>query len=208
VDPASAVLSALALGFAAAALWSAHRATLVTGVRRRLAWIGRALALVGAAVAVWFPAELYGELGAVVRSGSDDVAWLPRAIWYSLATTPLAVAPALVALRSVRAGALLFGAAMAFHIFEAVARPLGVIFPDAGQGPAAYLFSYGPPLLTAVLLGLGRDGPAFESIRAIGQPAQGAACRRSRRRGWLALPSRSSSPASSSSRRTDHGSSS
>ena len=171
MDPASLILSALALGAAGVALWCARRAFGARVVRAKLAWAGRALAFAGAGFALWFPAELYGELGLVLRNGGGDAGWLPRAIWYSLATLPLTVVPALVALRSVRWGALLFAAAMSFQIVEALVRPFGVIFPEASHDLGAYLFSFGPQLVTIALLTLGRDGPAFGAVRSRRHPA-------------------------------------
>lgn len=156
MDPASAILTALALAFVVAALSCGWRALRVAGVRVRLAWAGRMLALLGAAFAIWFPAELYGEVDVVVRNGSDDLAWLPFAIWYQAALMPLTVIPALVSLRSTFAAGLLFLVALALQVALDVLRPFGVVFPDASPD---LIFSYGPNILTAALLLAGRAGP-------------------------------------------------
>lgn len=161
MDGASLILSALALGFAAGALWCTRRAFAAHGARAKFAWAGRALALAGGGVAIWFPAELYGELAMVAPRGSDDVLWLPNAIWYQLALMPLTVVPALVALRWPRAAGALFVANVTLTILAEFLRPFGVIFPDASHDVATYLFEYGPPALTALLLLAGQDRPAF-----------------------------------------------
>lgn len=160
-DAASPILVVIAGAFGLAAFWCAGHALRAAGLRSRLAWSGRAFALAGAAFAVWFPAELYGELVVVARVGGDDTAWLPRAIVDSFALMPLAVLPALVSLRSVRAGAVLFAAALAYGLFDEVVRPFGVIFPDMRHDLSAYVFSFGPEVLTILLLAVGRDGPAL-----------------------------------------------
>lgn len=162
MDPASAILSAVAVLFGLGALWCVRRLVMTSGAMGRLAWAGRAFALLGAAFAIWFPAELYGELTVVVRTGSDDVVWLPRAIWISAATSPLLVLPALIALRAPRVGGLLFVLTLVLHALEELTRPFGVLFPDASHDVIAAVFSYGPLVLTSFLLLLGRDGPALD----------------------------------------------
>ncbi len=161
MDPATVILTAVALVFVATAVWCARRLLDAAGVRARLAWAGRTLALLGGAFAIWMPAELYGELVMVAPVGSDDVLWLPRAIWFQLAWMPVTVVPALVALRATRAGGLLFLVSAGLGLLEELLQPFGVVFPDASHDVSAYLFTYGPGLLTASLLLLGRDGPAI-----------------------------------------------
>lgn len=161
MDVGSVILSALALAVGLGALWCGRRAFGASHWRERLAWLGRSFALLGAAFAIWFPAELYGEIAIVIRTGGDDLVWLPTAIWYSAATMPLIVIPALVSLRSTRAGALLFIVSLAYALVDEVFHPFGVFFPDAAPGPAAYLFGFGPRVLTPVLLLASELGPVI-----------------------------------------------
>ena len=160
-DVATPALASIALVFAGVAAWCARRAFGAPAAPAKLAWAGRAAALAGAAFALWFPAELYGELVVVARTGGDDVSWLPRAIGDSFAMLPLTVVPALVSLRSVRLAAVLFAVTLVHSVFDELVRPLGVIFPDASHDASAYVFSYGPLIVTTLLLAFGRDGPAF-----------------------------------------------
>jgi hypothetical protein len=161
MDPFSAIMTALALVSAVGALWGVRATIRARGARARLAWLGRSFALLGAAFSFWFPASLYGELLMVLPTGSDDVIWLPRAIWAQLAMMPLTVIPALVALRSTREGAVLFAIALLITIADELFQPFGVLFPDASHGLAAYAFTFGPQLLVVALLLAGRSGPAF-----------------------------------------------
>jgi len=167
MDTGSSILTMLALAVGIGALWCVRRAFGARLWRERLAWLGRSLGLLGAAFTIWFPAELYGEIAIVIRTGSDDLAWLPRAIWYSAATMPLIVLPALVSLRSTRAGALLFTASLAFAIVDEVFHPFGVFFPDASHDWAAYVFSFGPRVVTPLLLLATELGPVFSGQRTL-----------------------------------------
>lgn len=132
VDPASMILFALAIVFGGAAVFCVGRAIDAQGMRAKALWIGRALGLVGAAVAVSFPAVLYQEVGVVIsKDDLHDLAWLPTAIWYEFLAMPLVLVPAFVALRWSRTGAVLFLLDGAYNIFLALFQPFGELYPDA-----------------------------------------------------------------------------
>lgn len=131
-DPASTVLFALAIAFLAGAVFCVGRAIDAHGLRVKSLWIGRVLGLIGAAVAVSFPAVLYQEIGVVIAHDDlGDLAWLPTAIWYQFIVMPLVVVPAFVSLRWSRAAAVLFLLVGVLNIGLEVFKPFGDIFPDA-----------------------------------------------------------------------------
>src|SRR5512141_2927866 len=100
IDPASTTLFILALALVGAAWFCVGRAIDIGGVRAKSLWIGRALGLVGAAVAVSLPGVLYQEVGLDISTDDlNDLAWLPTAIWYEFLVMPLVLVPAFVALR-------------------------------------------------------------------------------------------------------------
>lgn len=132
IDPASTILFTLAMVFVGSALYCIGRAIDVHGLRTKALWIGRALGLVGAAVAASFPAVLYQEVGLVIARGDlHDLEWLPTAIWYEFLVMPLVLVPAFVALRWSRAAAVLFLLDGAYNIFLALFQPFGELYPDA-----------------------------------------------------------------------------
>lgn len=77
-------------------------------VRSRLLWVGRALALVGAAVTIVFPAVLYQEIAMLASQGRQPTYDIEAAMWHEFQLMPLVVVPAFVALRWARLGAALF----------------------------------------------------------------------------------------------------
>src|SRR5512140_3639368 len=90
IDPASTLLFILAITFAGAALFCVGRAIDVGGARAKALWMGRALGLLGAAVAVSLPGILYQEVGLDISADDlNDLAWLPTAIWYEFLVMPL-----------------------------------------------------------------------------------------------------------------------
>lgn len=132
VDTASTILFSLAIAFLGCAVYCAGRAIDAQGLRAKALWVGRMLGLIGAAIAVSFPAILYQEIAVVIASGDlGDLAWLPTAIWYQLLVMPLVVVPAFLSLRWSRAAAVLFVLDGLLNIVLAVVKPFGDIFPDA-----------------------------------------------------------------------------
>jgi len=170
-DPASTILFGLAIAAVALALRCAGRAFDAPG-RAKLTWIGRALALVGAAVAISFPAVLYQEIAMIAAQGRALSYDIPRALWFEAATMPLVVIPALVALRWSRAGAMLFLLDGLFNVAMSVYQPFGVLYPEAaGSGPIGVPILdliVQPQLVVAALLLLGRGGGTSEMRPAPG----------------------------------------
>lgn len=158
-DPASTILFGVAIITVAVALLCVGRAGDAAAVRMKILWIGRALGLLGSAVAVSFPAELYQEIQMLVSRGETPAAWFPAAIRYQVAVMPLVTVPALVALRWARLGGVLFLIGGIFNIFESLYRPFGVVFPEATgsgwTGIGAIDLILQPAIVTAVLLLIG-----------------------------------------------------
>lgn len=130
-DPASTILFAAALLAIAVALLCVGRAVEAHGVRERLMWIGRTLALLSAAVAIGFPAVLYQEIAMLISQGCALPYDIEAALWYEAATMPLVVVPALIALRSARLGGVLFLLDGVFYILMSVYQPFGKFYPEA-----------------------------------------------------------------------------
>jgi hypothetical protein len=127
-----------------------------TGTPARLVWIGRALALLGAAVAIAFPGVLYRELVGIALPRGADVVWMPTGIAQTALLMPLTVIPALVSLRGALLGGYLF-------ILNAVVSAVFVVFDPFGAFPyrdvaGGLVFDVGPRLLTAALLLVGAVG--------------------------------------------------
>jgi hypothetical protein len=171
LDPGSRILFALAIPAVAVALLCVGYAVEVRELRGRLLWLGRGLALLGAAFAISFPGQLFQEVLTLQYRGQTPADWYPRAIWYSAATMPLVLVPALLALRWARLGGTLFVLGGLFNVLESVYHPFGVIFPEMTTDPIALtVFALLPGFITAVLLlvgsiprtgGHGRSGSIF-----------------------------------------------
>ncbi|HYU81827.1 MAG TPA: hypothetical protein VFA31_03715, partial [Candidatus Polarisedimenticolia bacterium] len=162
IDAGSRILFALAIPVVAVALVCVGYSVDVRGLPGKLLWLGRGLALLGAAFAVSFPGQLYQEILTLQARGQMPSDWYPRAIWYSAATMPLVVMPALVALRWPRLGGTLFVLGGVFNVLESVYHPFGVIFPEMTTDPVGLAFAFLPGFITAALLLLGGIGRASE----------------------------------------------
>lgn len=92
-------------------------------VRSRLLWVGRALALVGAAVTIVFPAVLYQEIAMLASQGRQPTYDIEAAMWHEFQLMPLVVVPAFVALRWARLGAALFVLDGVFQAIDLLIQP-------------------------------------------------------------------------------------
>ncbi|MDE3113745.1 MAG: hypothetical protein KGN00_09910 [Chloroflexota bacterium] len=161
-DTASTILFSAALVVVAPAFLCFTRAISSRRVRARIAWTGRALALVGTAVAIAFPGILYGEVLMLLGRGQDPSALVPGIV-QSAVLIPATAIPALLSLRWTRLGGYLFLLNAALAAILQVDDPFGA-FPDRGV-LGGLVFDVAPRALTAVLLTVGgmrpsREGPA------------------------------------------------
>lgn len=146
INVGTLILYVIALPAVAMTLFCLNRAFEERQWRGKATWIGRALGMGGAALAVSGPAGLFNEVVFLIGRGGTPGAWFPRAIDYQGAMIPFTVIPALAALRWPRLGAGLFVIAGLFDIYQRVYQPFGVIFPEATQsGPI------GIPVLDAII---------------------------------------------------------
>ncbi len=168
-DLGSTILFATALLVVAVAVLCAGRAIDAASLRDRLVWVGRALGLLGAAVAISFPAVLYQEIAMLIGQSRALTYDIEAALWYEFRTMPLLVVPALVALRWARVGGLLFLLDGIFNVFVASFQPFGVVYPEAAS--SAWI-GIPPVFITAALLLLGstrgsnerRPGPSALTV--------------------------------------------
>ncbi len=170
-DVGSTILGATALLLGALAVLGVGRAIDTPRARGRALWAGRALGLLGAVVAISFPAVLYQEIAMLVGQGRPLTYDIERALWFEFAMMPLVVVPALVALRWSRVGGVLFLLEGVFRIVVSVTQPFGVLYPEAtGSGfigiPVLDLLLQ-PGFITAALL-------LFGSSRGTTQPRREA----------------------------------
>jgi hypothetical protein len=154
IDPASAILFAVALLAVVVALLCVRRAIGASSARARLVWLGRALALVGAAIAVSFPATLYQEIVMLADQGRTPTYDIARAIWYETAMMPLVALPAAIALRWPRLGGALFVLTGVATAALAIWQPFGVIYPESRGWTGAPVLDVllQPAFVTAALL--------------------------------------------------------
>jgi hypothetical protein len=121
------------------------------------------LALLAAAVAVSFPAVLYGEITMLVDQGRALTYDIQGALWYEFRAMALVLVPALVALRWARTGGVLFVLNGIFNIIVSLFQPFGVIYPEADTGGLLGLGALGliiqPAFLIAALLLFGSARP-------------------------------------------------
>jgi hypothetical protein len=158
-DLASAILGLLGLVVGALAAYCLGRAVDARGERVGLLWVGRGLALAGAAVAIVFPAILYGEIVQLIHRGKAQTYDMEAAIWYQVRVMPLTVVPALVALRWGRIGAVLFLLFAVYSVADGLYHFGGVnYFPEGATGLGELLLTNVPALLTATLLYFGSAG--------------------------------------------------
>lgn len=158
-DVASAILGLLGLLIGVGAAYCLGRAVDARGKRVGLLWAGRALALFGAALAILFPAILYGEIVQLVARGKPLTYDIGAAIWHEFRVMPLAIVPALVALRWARIGGLLFLCRAAFNVADGLYHFGGVnYYPQAQATDVVGLLIVNLPVfLTAALLLVGSE---------------------------------------------------
>jgi len=157
-DLAPAILDVLGLLIGAAAAYCFGRAIDARGQRAGLLWAGRALALAGAAVAIMFPAILYGEIVQLVQRGKAQPYDIEAAIWHEFRVMPLTVLPALVALRWARIGGLLFLLLAVYSIADGLYHFGGVnYYPEGATGLTELTIVNVPAVLTAALLLVGSE---------------------------------------------------
>lgn len=150
VDTGSAILLTTAGVVGLGALVCLARAIRARGTAVRVVWIGRALALLGAATAVAFPGVLYRELVDVAIPRGADISWMPTGIAQTAFLIPLTVVPAFVSLRWTRLGGVLF-------LLNAIVSAAFVVYDPFGAFPerdvsGGLIFDVGPRLITALLL--------------------------------------------------------
>jgi Na+/alanine symporter len=150
MDPGSAILFATAAVVGLGALVCVARAIGARGTAARVVWIGRVLALLGAATAIAFPAVLYRELVDIAVPRGADISWMPTGIAQTALLIPLTVVPAFVSLRWTRLGGVLF-------LFNAIVSAAFVAYDPFGAFPerdvsGGLVFDVGPRLVTALLL--------------------------------------------------------
>ena len=150
VDRATPLFLAASFAIALVGLVLVIRAFSAPAWSARLTWLARGLALFGAAVAVAFPAILYGEIAVVLPRDPGLVPAIAKEIEVDLIEKPFVLVPVLVALRWVRAGGALFLlSAIGAYVFARY-DPLGG-FPDRSVGDAI-VFGVVPPLVVGILL--------------------------------------------------------
>ncbi len=158
-DIGSTILFVTAIALGGAAILCAGRAIDASNVSERIVWAGRALGLVGAVVAVSFPATLYQEMSMLVGQGKPLTYNIERALWYEVGKMPFVLVPALVAMRWTRMGAALFVLSGIVNVLVGVFQPFGVLYPEATRSgliglPVVDLLLQ-PAFVTAALLWIG-----------------------------------------------------
>jgi len=150
MDPGSAILFATAVVVGLGALSCVVRAIGANGTAVRVVWIGRVLALLGAATAIAFPAVLYRELVDIALQRGAEIGWMPTGIAQTALLIPLTVVPAVVSLRWTRLGGVLF-------LLNAIVSAAFLVYDPFGAFPerdvtGGLVFDIGPRLVTALLL--------------------------------------------------------
>ena len=155
-DAGSGIFVLLALLVGAAAAYSLGRAIDARRQRAGALWLGRALALAGAAVAVAFPSVLYGEMVMLAQQGRSAGYDIEAALWHEVSVLPLGILPALVALRGGRVGGLLLLLLTAYGVADSIYHFDGVnYFPQARTDLVTRIIVNAPAVATAVLLFVG-----------------------------------------------------
>lgn len=170
ITPGPTILFATAALVAALGALCVGRAIDAENVRARLLWVGRALALLGAAVTIAFPAVLYEEIAMLASQGRRPTYDIEAAMWHEFLLMPLVVVPAFIALRSARLGAALFVLDGMFQVIETLYHPFGNFFPEASaSGPFGVLILdvlIQPAFITAALLLLGISASSMGRVKA------------------------------------------
>lgn len=160
------IAAAAAIGVAAALAFA--RAVETSSAATRTVWIARAFGLVGAAISVWFPAILFGELRYATPGTLTPNDVVLGEIRFSLLTLPLALIPIGIALRMPVAGGVLFLLQAAYNLVQTVFDPSGS-FPERTVNAMSIAFSVGPALLIGLALLIGglamRRAPREVSLR-------------------------------------------
>ncbi len=140
------VIDVVALLGVAAAIICLDRTFSAQGWRLKLLWLGRTFGLIGATIAVSFPATLFNEVVFAIGRGRSPGIWFPTAIDHEAAVIPLVAVPAIVALRWPRLGAAMWVLSGLSGAYERVYQPFGVIFParlDGASAPTRRVSEYG-----------------------------------------------------------------
>lgn len=159
-DLASTVLVGLASVIGAASAYCVGRTVDERGQRVGFLWAGRALATAGAAIAVAFPATLYGEIVMLAQQGKAPTYDIEAAIWHEFRVLPLALLPALVSLRWGRIAGVTMLVLTAYGIANGIFHFGGVnYYPEAQPMDIGILLeSQGPAVLTSIFLIFGSQG--------------------------------------------------
>lgn len=120
----------------------------------RTVWIARGFGLVGAAIAVLFPAILFGEMRYASPGVITPNEMVLGEIRFSVLTLPFTLVPIVVAMRMPVAGGLLFLILTAFEVVQGVYDPTGS-FPERSTDLSALLMGALPSLLVGVALIVG-----------------------------------------------------
>lgn len=120
----------------------------------RTVWIARGFGLVGAAIAVLFPAILFGEMRYASPGVITPNEMVLGEIRFSVLTLPFKLVPIVVAMRMPVAGGLLFLILTAFEVVQGVYDPTGS-FPERSTDLSALLMGSLPSLLVGVALIVG-----------------------------------------------------
>lgn len=143
------IIAAATIGVVAAFAFA--RAVEARTVASTTVWVARGLGLVGAAIAVWFPAILFGELRYIAPGNDAAVAMVLGEIRFTVLTLPFTLIPIVVALRMPVAGGVLFLVMSALNVVQGVFDPTGS-FPERSTGPMMIIFGIGPGVLVGIAL--------------------------------------------------------
>ena len=153
------VASAATIGLAAALSFA--RALDATGGGSRAVWISRGVGLLGAAIAVWFPAILFGELRDSRTGTYTPIEVVRGEITASAFDLVYGLIPIVVALRFPVAGGVLFLLNAVVGFVLGAFDPFGS-FPERAVGPSVLVNTI-PPLIVGLALIFGglamRDAP-------------------------------------------------
>lgn len=145
------IASASAVGVVAAA--ACARSIDARSAAARAVWLARVFGLIGAAIAILFPAILVGEFAFVAPGDAEGYAMLAGEIRFTALTLPLAVVPIVVALRMPVAGGVLVLLSAAWGFVQGAFDPFGA-FPERAV-TASIVMNTVPPLAIGLALVVG-----------------------------------------------------